>query len=60
MPYLFPYEQVFVAGVGGLIVLLLLVRFKLTRARRRDSAALARPADPDHAAQSDRADQAER
>jgi hypothetical protein len=35
MPYLFPYEHVFVAGISGLIIVLLLVRFRLARSRRR-------------------------
>lgn len=35
MPYLFPHEDLFVYGVGGLIVLLLLLRVGIAIKRRR-------------------------
>lgn len=40
MPYFFPYEPLFLAGVGVLILGLLVLRFRLARRRR------ARAADP--------------
>jgi hypothetical protein len=37
MPYLFPYENVFILGVGMLIVGLLALRIRVARRRRRPS-----------------------
>ncbi len=59
MPYLFPYENLFVLGVSLLIVALLLARFRLARSRRRRPTTRGGPADSDHAVQSDQADQAQ-
>lgn len=51
MPYVFPYEKLFVLGVGVLILGLLVVRVRLAR-RRRTSPAVPVPAGkPDEAGQ---------
>ncbi|MEW6543267.1 MAG: hypothetical protein AB1411_06600 [Nitrospirota bacterium] len=38
MPYVFPYEEAFVVGVGALIAGLLLFRIAVARKRARESA----------------------
>ncbi len=39
MPYIFPYENVFLLGIATLIVALLIYRFRVVRRRRRDQEA---------------------
>ncbi len=58
MPYLFPYENLFIAGTSLLIVALLMMRCRLARNSRRQPAASGSPADSDHAVQSNRTTQA--
>ena len=39
MPYIFPYDNVFLLGIATLIVALLIYRFRVVRRRRRDQEA---------------------
>nr|MBI3613959.1 hypothetical protein [Nitrospirota bacterium] len=50
MPYVFPHENLFVLGVGGLILGLLAVRVWLARRRRAAPAAPAPEGKPDETA----------
>lgn len=43
MPYVFPHEDLFVWGISGLILVLLIMRVAIARKARREGAARIRP-----------------